>query len=41
MSFDKWLLKVHGITWERYLGLPEEEQDRLANEYEKSSYGWK
>lgn len=34
MGFDEWLLQVKGITWERYLGLPDEEQDRLLEEYE-------
>lgn len=40
MTFDKWLLEKHGITWEEYLGLSEEEQDKLSDEYEKSSDGW-
>lgn len=40
MTFDKWLLEKHGITWEQYLGLSEEEQDTLSDEYEKSSDGW-
>lgn len=37
MSFDQWLLEVKGLTWERYLGLTEEEQDELSDEYEKTS----
>lgn len=40
MTFNKWLLEVHNLTWEQYLGLPEEEQDRLADEYEKSGSNW-
>ena len=40
MSFNKWLLEVHNLTWEQYLGLSEEEQDRLSDEYEKSSSTW-
>lgn len=40
MTFDKWLLEVHNLTWEQYLGLPEEEQDKLSDEYEKLSSTW-
>ena len=40
MTFDKWLLEVKDLTWEQYLGLSEEEQDKLSDEYEKSSDGW-
>lgn len=41
MSFDQWLLNVKGLTWEQYLGLSEEEQDKLSDEYEDSSQNWK
>lgn len=37
MSFDKWLLEVKKLTWEMYLGLSDEEQDKLSKEYEESS----
>ena len=37
MAFDKWLLEVKNLTWEQYLGLSEEEQDKLSDEYEKES----
>lgn len=40
MTFDKWLLEVHNLTWEQYLGLTEEEQDELSDEYEKSTSNW-
>lgn len=40
MSFDQWLLKEKNLTWEMYLGLSEEEQDKLSDEYEKSSDDW-
>lgn len=40
MTFDKWLLEVHNLTWEQYLGLSEEEQDKLSDEYEESSSAW-
>ena len=40
MSFDKWLLEVKNLTWEEYLGLYDEEQDRLADEYEESTSDW-
>ena len=40
MTFDKWLLEVKNLTWEQYLGLSEEEQDILSDEYEKSSNAW-
>lgn len=35
MGFDEWLLTEHGITWERYLGLSDEEQDKLSDEYDE------
>ena len=41
MSFDQWLLDVKGLTWERYLGLSEEEQDKLSDEYEDETQNWK
>ena len=37
MAFDKWLLEVKNLTCEQYLGLSEEEQDKLSDEYEKES----
>ena len=40
MSFDKWLLEEKNLTWEMYLGLSEEEQDILADEYEKIADDW-
>ena len=40
MSFDKWLLEEKNLTWEQYLGLSEEEQDELSDEYEKVSGDW-
>ena len=40
MSFDKWLLEEKSLTWEMYLGLSEEEQDKLSNEYEEISEDW-
>lgn len=36
MPFDKWLLEVKNLTWEEYLGLTDEDQDRLSDEYEQS-----
>lgn len=36
MPFDKWLLEVKNITWEEYLGLNDEDQDILSDEYEQS-----
>ena len=41
MSFDQWLLDVKGLTWEQYLGLSEEEQDKLSDEYEDETQNWK
>lgn len=41
MSFDQWLLDVKRLTWEQYLGLSEEEQDKLSDEYEDTSQNWK
>ena len=35
MGFDEWLLAEKGITWKRYLGLPDNEQDKLSNEYDE------
>ena len=40
MSFDQWLLKEKNLTWEMYLGLCEEEQDKLSDEYEEISEDW-
>ena len=40
MSFDQWLLKKKNLTWEMYLGLSEEEQDKLSDEYEEISEDW-
>ncbi len=40
MSFDQWLLQEKGLTWESYLGLSEEEQDELSDEYEDLSQNW-
>lgn len=41
MSFDQWLLDVKKLTWEQYLGLSEEDQDKLSDEYENSTQNWK
>jgi hypothetical protein len=41
MTFDQWLLEVKGLTWEQYLGLFDEEQDKLSDEYEKETQNWK
>lgn len=41
MFFDTWLLKVKNLTWEQYLCLSEEEQDKLSDEYEDASQNWK
>lgn len=38
MSFDEWLLNVKKMTWEQYLGLPDDIQDKLSDEYESSEW---